>query len=74
MGRLIAAASKPEAYQGILPQVNLCHTLAAKDVQIWEAKRWCGNWVHRYGNHVTNNLVWGSQLILGDTFPPGAKV
>lgn len=74
ISRLIARASKPEAYAGVLPQVNLCMEEIGKDVSQWERKWWCGNDCRRFGSHIEEHLAWGSSLLLGDTFPPGATL
>jgi hypothetical protein len=74
IGRVLARAVKPEAYDGVAPQVNLCMAELGKDVQIWEPRRWHGAWQWRYGNHLMSHMTWGSNLHLGDTFPLGAKL
>jgi mannosyltransferase OCH1-like enzyme len=72
--RLLREAKKPEHYVGVAHQVNLCMEWAGPDVKRWEHKWWHGGWKWRYGNHLMDHAKLGSNIPLGDTFPPGATL
>lgn len=70
--RLLDAAASPASYEH--DRMGLCAAMLGSDVHRWPARYWVGGWRWRYGNHLGQHLEMGSNIPLGDTFPPGATI
>lgn len=79
IARLIASIPQADIWDGASSPynphspVNMCMLLKQGQVTEWPPEAWQG--YHRrktYGNHLSRFRAWGSQVDLGDTFPPGS--